>query len=142
MLLQKKHTDTWIEQTKTKPQETLEFKMKKQLETFSFNPRLNLIEEGKWLLAVTSFEAINSLLNITGEDNSFSISIPRYWRVSNYFEDIVIDKLKTLLKNKSEKEIELNVNEVRRRGNLIKIVEMRNIKYLILILLKKKYLKN
>ena len=29
-----KHTDTLIEQTKTKPQETLEFEMKKQMQTF------------------------------------------------------------------------------------------------------------
>ena len=33
-LLIKKHTDTLIEQTKTKPQETLEFKMNKQMQTF------------------------------------------------------------------------------------------------------------
>ena len=37
LLLNKKHTDTLIEQTKTKPQETLEFKVNKQLETFSFS---------------------------------------------------------------------------------------------------------
>ena len=37
----KKHTDTLIEQTKTKPQETLEFKMNKQTQTYSFNPPIN-----------------------------------------------------------------------------------------------------
>ena len=53
-----KHTDTLNEQPRTKPQETLEFKMnKKQMETLSFNPPINLVEEGKWLLGVTSFEA-------------------------------------------------------------------------------------
>ena len=51
LLLIKKHTDTLIEQTKTKPQETVEFKMNKQMQTFSFNPPINLVEEGKWLLA-------------------------------------------------------------------------------------------
>ena len=56
LLLIKKHTDTLIEQTKTKPQETLEFKMIKQMQTFSFNPPIHLFEEGKWLLAVSSFE--------------------------------------------------------------------------------------
>ena len=73
----KKHTDTLIEQTKTKPQETLEFKMNKQKQTFSFNPPLNLLnllEEGKWLLVVSSFECINSVFNITNEKNSFSIT--------------------------------------------------------------------
>ena len=47
LLLIKKHTDTLIEQTKTKPQETLEFKMNKQMQTFSFYLPLNLVEVGK-----------------------------------------------------------------------------------------------
>ena len=71
LLLIKKHTDTLIEQTKTKPQETLELKLKKQMETFSFSTPLNLVEEGKSLLAATSFEATNSVFNITDENNSF-----------------------------------------------------------------------
>ena len=79
LLLIKKHRDTLIEQTKTKPQETLEFKIKKQMQNFPFNPPTNLVEEGKWLLAVTSFEAANSVFNITNENNSFSISIPSHW---------------------------------------------------------------
>ena len=33
-LLLKKHTDILNEQTKSKPQETVEFKMNKQMETF------------------------------------------------------------------------------------------------------------
>ena len=53
LLLIKKHTDTLIEQTKTKPQETLEFEMNKKMQTFSFNPPINLVEEGKWLLGVS-----------------------------------------------------------------------------------------
>ena len=36
LVLTKKYTDTLIEQTKTKPQETLEFKLNKQKETFPF----------------------------------------------------------------------------------------------------------
>ena len=49
LLLIKKQTNTLIEQTKTKPQETLEYKLKKQVQTFSFNPPINLVEEGKCL---------------------------------------------------------------------------------------------
>ena len=49
----KRHTDTLIQQTKTKPQETLEFIMNKQTQTFSFSLPINLLEEGKWLLAVS-----------------------------------------------------------------------------------------
>ena len=103
LLLIKKHTDTLIEQTKTKPGETLEFKMNNQSQTFSFNPPLNLVEECKWLLAVSSFECTNSVFNITNKNNSFSI-----------------DELNKLLELKS---LELHVNEVRKRGNIIKIAD-------------------
>ena len=75
LLLIKRHTDTLIEQTKTRPQETLEIKMNKHMIIFSFSPRINLIE-GKWLLGVTSFECTNSVYNITNENKSFSITIP------------------------------------------------------------------
>ena len=79
LLLIKKHTDTLIGNTKTKSQETLEFKKNKQREIYSFNPPINLIEEGKWLLAVSSFECTNSVFNITNENNSFSIIIPGHY---------------------------------------------------------------
>ena len=121
LLLIKKHTDTVIEQTKTKPQETLEFKMIRSKQTFSFNPPINLVEEGKWLLGVTSFECTNSVFNITDENNSFSITIPSSWRIPNYLEYSVIDELKNLLELKSENDIGLHVGEVRKRGNEIKV---------------------
>ena len=95
LLLIKKHTDTLIEQTKTKPQETLEFKMNKQMQTFSFNPPINLIEEGKWFLAVTSFECTNSVFNITDENNSFSTVIPGHYQ--NKSAQKTIDELMKLL---------------------------------------------
>ena len=76
LLLLEKHTDTLIEKTKTKPQETLEFKMNMQMEKFSFNPPINLVEEGKWLLAVSSFETTNSVFKIMNENKPFSITVP------------------------------------------------------------------
>ena len=112
----KKHTDTLIEQTKTKPQETLEFKMNKQMQTFSFNPPINLVEEGKWLLAVSSFECTNSVFNITNENNSFSILIPGHYQ--NKSDEKTIDELNKLLELRS---LELHVKEVRKKGNKIKI---------------------
>ena len=42
-----KHTDMLIEQTKTEPPETLDFKLNKQMETFPFNQSINLSEEEK-----------------------------------------------------------------------------------------------
>ena len=118
LLLIKKHTDTLIEQTKTKPQETLEFKMNKQRQTFSFNPPINLIEEDKWLLAVSSFECTNSVFNITDENNSFSIIIPGHYL--NESDEKTIDDLNKLLELKS---LELHVEEVKKRGNKIKIAD-------------------
>ena len=117
LLLIKKHTDTLIEQTKTKPQETLEFKMNKQMQTFSFNPPIILLEEGKWLLAVSSFECTNSVYNITNENNSFSIIIPGHYR--NKSDEKTIDELKKLLELRSENGIELHVEQVRKKGLIL-----------------------
>ena len=105
-----------IEQTKTKPQETLEFKMNKQRQTFSFNPPINLVEEGKWLLGVCLLECTNSVFNITNENNSFSIIIPGHYQTE--FAEKMINDLNKILELKS---LELHVEEVRRRGNKLKI---------------------
>ena len=105
-----------IEQTKTKPQERLEFKMNKQNQTFSFNPSINLLEEGKWLLAVSSFDCTNSVFNITNENNSFSIIIPGHYQ--NESEEKTIDNLNKLLELKS---LKIHVEEVKKRGKKIKI---------------------
>ena len=117
LLLIKKHTDTLIEQTRTKPQETLEFKMNKQLQSFSFNPSINLVEEGKWLLAVSSFECTNSVFNITNENNSFSIIIPGHYQ--NKSDEETIDELNKLLELRSRNGIELNVEQVRKKGLIL-----------------------
>ena len=116
LLLIKKHTDTLIEQRKTKPQETLEFKMDKQMQTFSFIPLINLLEEGKWLMAVSLFNCTNSVYNITNENNSFSIIIPGHYEPE--FAEQTIAELNKLLELKS---LELHVAEVRKKGNKIKI---------------------
>ena len=107
LLLYKKHTNTWIEQTKTKPQETLEFKTNKQMQTFSFNPPINLLEEGKWLLGVSSFECTNSLFNMSNKNNSFSIITPGHYE-TEFAETLIID-LDKVLELKSH---ELHVEEV------------------------------
>ena len=115
LLLIKKHTDTLIENTKTRAQETLEFKMDKQMQSFSFNPPINLVEEGKWLLGVSSLECTNSVFNITNENNSFSIIVPGHYE--DKFAEKTIDDLNKLLELKS---LELHVEKVRERGNKIK----------------------
>ena len=115
-----------IRQFKTHLQETLEFKMNKQIENFSFSPPINLVEEGKWLLGVTSFECTNSVSVIANENNSFSVIIPGRWQTNSGKK--TIDELNNSLEPKSQKSTELHVKEVRKRG--IKILK-RDIEYKI-----------
>ena len=117
LLLIKKHTDTLIEKTRAKPQETLEFRMNKQRQTFSFNPSINLLEEGKWLLAVSLFECTNSVFNITNENNSFSIIIPGHYETESAQK--TIDELNNLLELRSQNGIELHVEQVRKKGLIL-----------------------
>ena len=86
-----------MEQPKKKPQETLEFNLNRRMETFSFNPPKNLLEEGRWVLAVTGFEATNSVFSICDENDvswsvSFSMNLRSYWRPLG--SKRTIDKLK------------------------------------------------
>ena len=108
-----------IEQTKARPQETLEFKMNKQRQTYLFSHRNYLLKQGKWLLAVSSFECTNSVFKTNKENNSFSITIPSHWESKS--AEKTIDDLNKLLELRSENIIELHVREVRERGNQIKI---------------------
>ena len=77
-----------------------------------------MVEEDKWLLAVSSFECTNSIFNITDDNNSFSIIISAHWE--SEFADKINDELNRLIELRS---LELHVNEVRKRGNMIKIRE-------------------
>ena len=94
--------------------------MNKQMK-FSFSPPINLVEEGKWLLAVISFEATNSVFNITNENDSFPITIPRYW--TSRGGAATINKLRELLALRKLTDIKLHVGEVRKRGNVKKTDE-------------------
>ena len=87
--------------------------MNKQKQTFSFNPPINLVEKGKWLLGVSLFDCTNSVFNITNENKSFSIIVPGHYQ--NKFDEKAIDDLNELLELKS---LELHVEEVRKRGNI------------------------
>ena len=86
------------------------------MQTFSFIPPINLIEQDKWLLGVTSLECTNSVFNITNENNSFSVIIPGHYETE--FAEKIIDELNKLLELKS---LELHVEEVRKRGSKLKI---------------------
>ena len=114
----KKYTDTLIEQRKTKPQDTLQYILIKQMEAFSSSTPKKLVEEGEWLLPVTSFETTNSFFNITDENKSFSISIPGSWSFRKGLE--TVNKLQQIVKLRSGNDIEIHVEVVRKRGKQIK----------------------
>ena len=61
----------FVENTLSKRQETLEFKMNKQKESFSFDVPLELPEQ--WMMGVTSLEVYNTVYNITPIKNKFKI---------------------------------------------------------------------
>ena len=119
LLWRKRHPDTLIDQTKNRPQETPDFRLNKQMETFSFNPPINLADDGKWLLAVMRFEASNSVFIVTDENNTPSNSTPSHWNSED--GDELINKVNKLLELRSENDIELHVEEVRKKESHIKI---------------------
>ena len=66
-----KNCETLIQQTHTKPQQTLEFEMTKPKETFHFNPPIEIKEN--WMIGLTDLEVYNSIFNITKENNKFDL---------------------------------------------------------------------
>ena len=119
LLLNKNHTDTLMEQTKTKPQEALGHKMEKQIEFFTLSPPINLDEEGSWKLVVTSFEAGNTVFKKTDENFNVTIFIRGYWYSRGGEESMA--RLWELLGLRAQKDIELHVTEIKKRGNHIEI---------------------
>ena len=110
----KQHPDKVIEQTKAKRQETLEFTQSTQMKTFSFSPPTSFFQEEKYLLALTSFEATNSVFNIVDENNRFSITIPGH--LNSKSSEKAIDELNKFLELRSQNDIELHVEQVRKKG--------------------------
>ena len=66
-----KNCETLIQQTHTKPQETLEFKMTKPRETFHFKAPIQI--KGDWIIGLTDIEVYNSIFNITEENDKFEL---------------------------------------------------------------------
>ena len=89
------------------------------MQTFSFNPPIQLFEGGKLLLGMTNFEPTNSVFNITNENNSFSFTISGQWNFKSAGK--TIDELIKLIELSSQKASELHVKEVRKKGDKIKI---------------------
>ena len=69
-----KNFETLFKQTHTKSKETLEFKLNKSRQTFSFEPSLNLGLSSNWMIRLTSLEVHISVFNITEENCKFEFS--------------------------------------------------------------------
>ena len=66
-----KNCETIIEQTHTKPQESLEYKMIKPRQTFHFNPPILI--KGDWMFGLVDLEVYNSVFNITEKNNKLQL---------------------------------------------------------------------
>ena len=73
---------------------------------------------------MTSDESINSVFNITTENNSFSVTIPGYWKSRGNTEKI--KQLGEVIKLRKQKDIDIHVQEVRKRGNQKKVEDNEN----------------
>ena len=69
LLSMTKNCEELIEQTHTKAQETLEFKMFRSREMFHFTSPVQT--NGDWMIGLTDLEVINSIFNITEQNNNF-----------------------------------------------------------------------
>ena len=63
---------------------------------------------------MTSFECTNSVFNVIGENNSFSITAPGHWNSESAKK--TVDELKKLMKLRSQNDIDSHVKQVRKKG--------------------------
>ena len=66
-----KNCETLIKQTLRRAEETVEFKISKPRESFSFKPPIQI--EGSWIMRLTTIEVYESVFFITEESNKFEL---------------------------------------------------------------------
>ena len=103
-----------VENTLSKPQETLEFKMIKQKESFSFDIPLELPEQ--WMMGVTRLEVYNTVYNITEKNNKLKLfkteqNLKEYKVVTEF-----MSKIKKLYETSGNKGIS-NIEEIKKLIN-------------------------
>ena len=100
-----------VENTLSKPQETLEFKMNKQKESFSFDIPLDLQEQ--WMMGVTSLEVYNTIYNITEKNNKIKLFTTEQNLKEYKFATEFIPKIKNLYETSDIEEIKKLINDVK-----------------------------
>ena len=114
-----------VENTLSKPQETLEFKMNKRKESFSFDIPLDLPEQ--WMMGVTSLEVYNTVYNITEKNNKLKILLRKDQLDSLGFDTELVKKVEYLYKTSDKRGIsniekinKLIVNNYKTKSSLTK----------------------
>ena len=83
-----KFCELLIKQTHTKLQETLEFRLSKSRETFSFKLSFYHDPNFNWMIRLTSLEVYKSIFNITEENNKFELYTDTFdncfWRIKGW----------------------------------------------------------
>ena len=92
-----------VENTHSKPQETLEFKMNKQKESFSFDVPLELPEQ--WMMGVTSLEVYNTVYNITEKNDKLKILLRKDQLDILGFDTELVKKVEYLYKTPDKRGI-------------------------------------
>ena len=93
-----------VENTHSKPQEILEFKMTKQKESFKFDVSLLLPE--KWMMGVTSLEVYNTVYKITEKNNKLEILLTKQQLEEHRVDTELVPKIKDLYETSDDKFIE------------------------------------
>ena len=83
-----------VKNTHSKPKKTLEFKMTKQKESFSFDVPLELPE--KWMMGETRLEVYNTVYNITEKNNKLQILLKYEQLDALEFDTGVVPNIKKL----------------------------------------------
>ena len=97
-----KNCETLVDQTSRKEEQTLEFKLIKSRESFSFNPPIEI--QGSWMIGLINLEVYNSIFNITNGNNKFEI----YSEKMQDLEEITFENSKDLV----EKNLDVaNIND-------------------------------
>ena len=82
-----KNCDALIQQTHTKPQETLEFKLSQPKQIFTFTPSNNLGFDSKVIIGLANVEVYTSLYNLTEQNNKFDL-------YTDTFDEFLFEELK------------------------------------------------
>ena len=93
-----------VENTHSKPQETLELKMTKQKESFSFDVPLVLNE--KWMMGVTSLEVYNTVYNITNSNNKIEIILNEQQLEEHRVDTELVSNIRKLYETSDDKVLE------------------------------------